>query len=667
MRSRRAPLALLAATVVTALLSPVGAAHAAPDPDPIEEAIAASSAPGHTWEPGPETYGVKKQGNVAVKMSDGVVLRAQIQTPTDPTTGEPAAGPFPVLLSLTPYGNQTAGALDSSALGADPYFVKRGYISVSVDVRGTGNSGGKFDLFDPKQTSDGVALVNWVAKLPHANGKVGMHGASYLGIQQLLVAGAVGKNSPLKAIFPSVSANDLYRDTAFMGGIPNIEFDVLYLGGIMPLVTLLGPISALLQNLTQPGAIESSLENLLGHARNNLDYNARFLVETYLGGPDSYDTDYWRRKAPQNVLANIVANDIPAYLIGGHFDIFQRGTPYNYAGLQNAWAGRATTAPMTSSQPVTGRYQALIGPYTHLKRAAIDGKALNPLQLKWFDTWLKSAKTGMDQTRTPLHYYDLGTGHYDALTSFPVEGARPTTMYFSGTRSGSAPSKNDGTLSPVAPKTSSGSDPVSWLPASTSICDRSVDQWSLGILSTITENFPRPTPCFDDDRPSQVGPSALTYTTEPMTNAQTLAGPISASIYASANTRDTQWVVTIQDVAPNGVSRPLTQGALLGSARAVDDSRSWVLDGKTLMPYHPYSQASSKPVVPGKVTRYDVEVFPTFSTIAKGHRLRVSVNTNDFPHLLPTAPQLLALTGGKYQVQRTSTAPSSITVPLRPQ
>ncbi|HEU5005798.1 MAG TPA: CocE/NonD family hydrolase C-terminal non-catalytic domain-containing protein, partial [Jatrophihabitantaceae bacterium] len=99
-------------------------------------------------------------------------------------------------------------------------------------------------------------------------------------------------------------------------------------------------------------------------------------------------------------------------------------------------------------------------------------------------------------------------------------------------------------------------------------------------------------------------------------------------------------------------------------ARALDASKSWSVDGKMIMPYHPYTKAASAPVVPGKVTRYDVEVFPTLATIAPGHRIRVTLSTTDFPHLMPTPPELLKLAGGRYHVQRTSAAPSSVTIPL---
>lgn len=646
---------LLTTGLATAAVVPSGAG-ASVTPDPLADAISASFAPGSTWTPGPERYGHRMTKDVGVRMSDGTVLRANVDYPTDLATGAAAHGPFPVLLTMSPYGKDTTGSV---GLGTEPYFVKRGYIDVVVDVRGTGASGGTFTLFDPKQTRDGVELVTWASRLPHSNGRVGMHGASYLGIDQVLTAGAVGKNSPLKAIFPVVTGNDLYRDTAFMGGIPDGSFDLSYLGGLLPVTNLVNPV---VSALTTPANAIEHLRTSLDHAVDALNFNERFIATSFLGGPESYDTAWWHARRPADVLSKVVANGIPAYLIGGEYDIFQRGEPLNYAGLQNAWSGRPVGAPMQPGQRVTGRYQLLVGPWTHLQGGGV-GSNFKTLELAWFDTWLKGQKTGMAATPTPLHYYDLGTGRYDQTTTYPITGAEPTVLYFDGGRTGSAPSRNDGRLVPTQPS-KRGADSVTWAPLAGTVCSRAQDQWTMGAASLITGRIPTVVPCIDDDRPAQVGPSALTYTTAPMTHARTIAGPISATVFATANRPDTQWVVNISDVAPNGVSKPLTQGALLGSFRKLNAAKSWTIDGQVVMPYHDYSRASSAPVRPGALTEYRIEVFPTYATIAAGHRIRVTLSTSDFPHLLPTAPQAQRLAGGVYRVQHGSGAPSSVTIPL---
>jgi uncharacterized protein len=624
-----------------------------------DDVVAASAATGHDWTPEAATYGVGSTLDQPVTMSDGKVLRVNIYYPTNPD-GSAASGPFPVLLTQTVYGKGGAAsttATSSPTGGANTYLAERGYIEVVADVRGTGDSEGTFGLFDPVQTTDGVTLVHYASTLPHSTGTVGLYGPSYLGINQLFTAGAVGKNSPLKAIFPMVPATDIYRDTAFMGGIIDQEFDLAYLGAITDSLNVANPILDGVENGSPNVAL------IAEHAEDVAAYNAAFSAEAEADGDNAYDGDYWHARQPENVLANIVANGIPAYLVGGEYDIFQRGEPMDFAGLQNAYDGRSVSAPMTSGQATTGRYQLIDGPFTHLTGSMA---AVDPLELEWFDTWLKNEDTGMGSTPTPLHYFDLGTNTYTETTDYPFTGETPTRYYFGPKTDGSgALSTNDGSLSPTAPSTGA-SDTMVWSPAG-SPCGRSVDQWGIGVYSTVAQSAGVTTqPCTTDDRTTQAGPSALTYTTDPLPSARVLAGPISADIYATdLTTTDTQWVVEVEDVAPDGTSKPLTEGALLGSLRAIDPSQSWAAPGgEYLLPYHPYTRASKTPVVTGQQTRYQVEVFPTYSTIAKGDRIRITLSSSDSPHLGADSVQTADLVGGVYQVHTGSGGASSVELPL---
>jgi hypothetical protein len=172
-------------------------------------------------------------------------------------------------------------------------------------------------------------------------------------------------------------------------------------------------------------------------------------------------------------------------------------------------------------------------------------------------------------------------------------------------------------------------------------------------------------PCTKSANLSQIGPGVQNYTTAPFTRATTLAGPIGATLYATSTASDTEWVVTVSDVSADGAARPLTSGLLEGNQRSIDPSQTWYgADGRPLLPFHAYTQLSQAAVRPGKVTRYDVEVFPTFNTIEAGHRLRVSIATSDFPHALPTIAQLPHLLGGVYSLEHSGTYPSSVELPL---
>lgn len=510
------------------------------------------------WSPGPARYGVGVTENVPVRMADGTVLRADVNFPTN-SDGSPATGAFPVILTQTPYG-KTVGSYSNGAGGVNRYLVSRGYLHVVADVRGTGGSEGSFGLFDPVQAQDGVTLVRWAAALPHSNGKVGLLGLSYLGINQFFTAAAVGPGSPLKAIFPIVAANDNYRDTAFMGGLTNSEFGPGYLGA--------------------------------------------------------------------TAFGNI---------------------------LQNAAAGRPVWAPMSDDQPVSGRYQLLMGPWYHNNAGA--GIDLNRLELAWFDHWLKGEATGIADTDSPFHAYDMGAKKWVDTTRYPFGGATPTSFFLG----------NGGALTAHPPAAPAGADPITFTPISNP-CRASTDQWAGGGMAAFPGSKGAESPCSSGSPfATQAGPGVLQYTSEPLAEASTVAGPIGVTLFATSTRPETAWVADLEDVDPSGVARPLTQGALLGSFRALDPVRTWTApDGKPILPYHPSTRAAAQPVVPGEMTRYDIEVFPMFATLPAGHRLRLTLTTADTPHLAPTAPAFLSLLGGAYEVARHAGAASFVEIPLAP-
>src|ERR1700761_1876092 len=523
------------------------------------DVIAASAAPGSHWTPEKATYGTASTNDIAVTGAGGTTIRVDEIYPTT-ASGQPAKGHFPVLLTMTPYGKGQGGSSSAGSTsttsptgGADNYLVQRGYIEVVEDVRGTGDSNGSWGLFDPIQQRDAIKVLNWAAHLPNSSGKVGTYGPSYLGIDQLLLAGAVGRPSPLKATFPMVPANDIYRDTSFMGGLLDFEFSETYLGLTGALNTA-NPLS----DATSDPAMLSDLAGIESDHVNGLATYHATTTENILGGGDeAYDGSYWQARNPQKVLARVAANHIPAYMVGGEVDIFQNGEPMNYAELQNAWAHRGTTAPMQSGQRTTGRYQLIVGPWEHINGSSVN---VDPLELEWFDTWLKGERTGMARTPTPLHYYDLGSGNFDETSTYPFMGATPNRLYFGsgGTLSPSVPSAGSGVTSspipipglPIPSLPASQSDTLVWSPSGVP-CGRSIDQWSMGGLSIPAGTAGFLAPCATDDRLAETGPWATNYTSAPLTKAQTIAGPVTATVYASATTTQTQLVAELEEVTPD--------------------------------------------------------------------------------------------------------------------
>ena len=616
-------------------------------------ALAALPAPAHAdgpWHAGPAKYGVIGPVQQLVAMSDGVKLAVDVYRPAM-SGGRPAPGRFPVILSQTPYGKRSATTTQSMAgYGGDgyyPYLVEHGYIDVVADVRGTGSSDGDFSLFGPREMQDGVELANWAASLPGSSGRVGLAGSSYVGLNQIYTAALAGRGSPVKAIVPSTVGNDLYRDLVFGGGIPNLEFDAVW-EGLRTTMTAATP--------DEPDPKAAS-DHLAGRAMTLAEFDSQLYAEGDTGGPRAFDSEFWLARAPRAYLDRVVQNGVPAMLVSGWHDVYQRGAVLDYAGFQNAWSrvhggpGRpaADSPPMTANQRPTGRYQLVAGPWFHDPTTL--GLRFQQIQLAWFDRWLKGIRDGIDNTTTPLHVFELGANRWINLSRWPLPETHAKTLYLDA---GSLATK---------PAATSGADQLPWSDTR-SPCNAGTDQWTTGLPAyAIAQSGGSGDPCADDDRSAQA--AALTYTSASFQRATTLAGPIDATVYLSSTRPDAEIVATVEVVAPDGSSRPLGTGALLGSLRATDQRLSWRQDGQLVLPWHPYTSASARDLATGATERLDVEVFPAVARIAAGDRLRLTVTSGDTA-LQPSSVQASRLAGGVYSIDRGGSHPSSVTLPIAP-
>jgi predicted acyl esterase len=152
----------------------------------------------------------------------------------------------------------------------------------------------------------------------------------------------------------------------------------------------------------------------------------------------------------------------------------------------------------------------------------------------------------------------------------------------------------------------------------------------------------------------------LTYTSAPFKQATTVAGPIDVSLDLKSSTRDAEVVANVDVVSPGGSSRAISSGALLGSLRTLDRRRSWHQGGRLVLPWHPYTSASARPLPSGKAVRLDIEVYPTLARIAPGDRLRVTLTSGDTA-LQPSPVQISRLAGGRYAIDAKA---SSVTLPM---
>jgi putative CocE/NonD family hydrolase len=106
------------------------------------------------------------------------------------------------------------------------------YVTVHASVRGTGCSGGEFDLFSWRSALDGREVVEWVADQSWSNGDVGIYGHSYGGITGFMVAAT--RPPHLRAASLSGLIDDLYRGIVYPGGVSNYGFPLLWTGAVRP-------------------------------------------------------------------------------------------------------------------------------------------------------------------------------------------------------------------------------------------------------------------------------------------------------------------------------------------------------------------------------------------------------------------------------------------------
>lgn len=625
-----APLAA-AALAFTAGTAPV---HAAPAVDPAvapaarTAAVPAAWAPSG-WTPRPAVYEVATERDVTLTMSDGVRLVADVRRPA--RDGRPVPGRFPVIVTMTPYNKSLPGANMAS-----DHLVRRGYVQVIVDVRGTGGSQGRWEAFSAREQRDGAEVVAWAAsrERPWSDGRVGMVGASYGAINQLFTAAQRPRG--LKALFPVVPMGDAYRDVIGTGGQLGLGFVPMWLAAVS-VTGLLPP--------TYAGADPARAARVLReHFGNIADFQIAMLLDALAGGDKAFDGPFYRTRSPLEIIDRV---DVPTFIVGGEFDIFQRSEPMLYQRLARRVPARFVYGPwyhIDGASPALG----VTIPGTPVP----PGPSLQDLMLRWFDRYVRDVPDpALDRDVPPVTYFENGSGRWVKTAQWPPAGTRYQAFRLSGRAAPGRP----GAL--TTGQATGGPDHVPWNPFA-GLCTRSTVQWAgAGLLKYLGLS------CEHDNSSNDA--LGVVYDL-PVRRPLRLAGPINAHLVVSGSARDGQLTVRVEDVAPDGTATQLTSGWQVLSLRALDEARTVRRDGLIVQPYHPYTRASAKAMPKNTPVAVDVEVFPIAAEIKPGHRLRVSIQTGDFPHLFPPLPQLGRSIGKGVKIWHDPAHPSWVALPVTP-
>lgn len=569
--------------------------------------MASAKLPGWEVYDRPATFEVATATAIPITMADGTVLRGNVYRPDAP-------GRFPVLLFLNPYGSN--GPQHNTLGAADPYFPSRGYVNIVVDVRGTGQSQGSWDPFSRQEREDGHDLVEWAGGLPYSDGKVGLAGPSYGSIGQLLTAST--RPPHLRTIFAEVPAGDLYRDIVLSGGSANTAFIPAFLATVAA-----GAIQPPVDVMRDPGkSLLTQLAHLAGFAG-----QADNLVAGPVSASDqAFDGPFWASRSPLEVVDRI---DVPAFVVGGWHDIFQRSEPLIYERL------RRRHVPT----------RLLMGPLRHLEASDLPNADLpsrNQIMLRWYDRWLKGIDTGIRRI-PPVTSYAFGTKRYTAETSWPNPRIDPLRLYLRGGRR----------LAEDRPTATEPAQSYRQQPGS-GICTLSTSQWTGGAAGDL--------PCTASAGTDDALGNAV-YTSAPMAADTRIDGPILADVWLTTTAREAPVTARVLDVAPDGSVVELTDGWLSAGFRAFDPVKSRYVAGRLLQPWHPFTRASVLPVVPGKATELPIEVFPVNAVIRAGHRIRVALSPSDFPHQVPPLPTLAGSLGGDVRILTDAAHASYVELP----
>ncbi len=575
---------------------------------------------------------IRVDQNVPARMRDGTILYTDVYRPEAP-------GRYPVILCRTPYDKDNYGTRVDSL---DPIRAAReGYAVVIQNVRGRHTSEGEFYPFK-SEIDDGYDSVEWAAAQPWSTGKVGMHGGSYVGATQWLAA--VSRPPHLAAIFPSITSHDYYEGWTYQGGAFQLNFALNW---------SLSLSLANLENLSRSLGDLAEEEKLLAEALDHLHDAVGFLpLKGYpaLSAPGLAPYYYDWIKHPENDSFwhqwNIEDRhhiiDVPAYNMGGWYDIFLGGTIRNFVGMRKNGA----------TEEARRGQKLIIGPWFHdsapgNKTGEVDfGVAsdtaffdFHGVKLRWFDHWLKAEENGIID-EAPVRIFVMGANVWRDEGEWPLSRTRYVNYYLHS--DGNANTLNgDGSLSPEAP----GDEP-----------------WDVFLYNPVN---PVPTrggglccheaaypPGAFDQREIESRADVLVYSTPPLEKDLEVTGPVTVTLWAASSAVDTDFTAKLVDLCPCGGAINLTDGIIRARYRE--------------------STTQAKLIQPDEVYEYVIDLWATSNVFKAGHSIRLDISSSNFPRFdrNPNTGNALgeeaALRPASQMVLHNSRYPSYVTLPIIP-
>jgi putative CocE/NonD family hydrolase len=527
-----------------------------------------------TGEPpsAPSVAGVRIERDVPMTLSDGTALVADVYAP------EAAGDPVPVLLFRTPYGK---GMADDATYQAPAWYVRHGFIVVVQDVRGRGASGGRFVPFI-HEADDSAEAIAWAAQLPGSNGRVGMFGASYPGMLQLLAA--TRRPPALGAIAPAVATADLHAHWMYEGGALNLAFTAWWAVSLASVEAARAGRTDLVERLAGPLLDPGAWFTSTAPAELPPLAEAAPWYREWLAHPER--DAYWDDRDALRRLGEI---EVPTLHIAGWFDIFLAGGIDAFRRLRAI--GRA-------------EQHLLVGAWMHYPwghrawqlrsaPAAQGTVTVDRAQVAFFRRHLADDRD--TERPAPVRYWPVYGDAWREAADWPPPGAVERSLHLDSDGAANGVG-GDGRLI-VEPAPVAHADLVSYLPS-----------FAVPSIGGHSCCYPGRSPMgVADQAPVEEMAQVLVYTSAPLPAAMELAGDVRSELWVATDAPSADYVARLCVVDESGGSWNIAEGI----------QRVGVGGTSTAGPGGPF--------------RVDVSLRSIAAHVAAGRRLRLHVTFGSAP------------------------------------
>ena len=578
-------------------------------------------------------FGATAAPNEYVTVDDGVRIAINVRLPDGYVEGQQ----YPTLFEMSGYdgGSAEDGTLAKDIgeatgipglpLQEDSRQLSRrfnqDYVTIHASARGTGCSGGEFDLFSWRTALDGRFIIDeWIPQQPWSNGKVALLGHSYGGITGFMVTATQPKH--LVAASVSGLIDDLYRGITYPGGVSNYGFPLLWTGAIRPAYDVLGGLAPGIVRDEQPDDTESRRQKC---GENVANKSRTVTNDPLVQGTNDQDNDWWRSKSLITYAKQIA---VPIHVTGAYQD--EQTGPRGFTHLWEQVEGVPKRLVISNGDHNT-QNPSSTGPEIYGDRKA------------WIDHFTRGVDGGFgpaseDRTSvtTLLETHRSGgtlvsNGRIDSA-QFPLEGTQWQSWYL---RSGNQLATSAPTGAELGDRYVSGSPRQSW-------------SYQAG-------------PTAGSQLTTPEGPDELNYRSAPLAADSTIVGPITANLFVQSTATDTDLFVELVDEGPDGSRTYLQRGMLKASHRAINAGLSdYTGAGHLYRPWRPHTNPTL--ITPGQTYEYLVEVFPVGHVFRAGHRIAIKVHTppavDSYYAYVPKRP------AGVNTVLHDAAHPSRITLPV---